>query len=79
MPADRPAGKRKTWILSSAENRMPTKSRPAWRAWSSSARAHALDHASRVTPPGPAAYIEWEVSTHAMTAPRPVGCSPRLS
>ncbi|MGC0407074.1 hypothetical protein RKD31_000317 [Streptomyces sp. SAI-163] len=55
---------------------MPTKSRPAWRAWSSSASAHAFAHASRVMPPGPASYMECEVSTQAMTAPRPVACSP---
>ncbi len=47
MPDGASAGKRKTWILSTAENRMPTKSRPAARAWSSSASAHALAHASR--------------------------------
>ncbi len=58
---------------------MPTKSRPAWRAWSRSASAHAFDHASRVIPPGPSAYMECDVSTHATIAPLPVLCSPRLS
>ncbi|MDQ1019366.1 hypothetical protein QFZ43_005915 [Streptomyces afghaniensis] len=76
MPADRPAGKRKTWSRPGAENRMPTKSRPASRAWSSSARAHPFAHASRVIPPGPASYIECEVSTHATIAPWPSACSP---
>lgn len=43
------------------------------------ARAHALAHASLVTPPGPGTYMECEVSTHAMTAPRPVARSPWVS
>lgn len=79
IPAGRSAGKRKTCSLSAEENRMPTKSRPPCRAWSSRVRAHALAHASGVTPPGPSAYMECEVSTQAMTAPRPVACSPWLS
>ncbi len=38
-----------------------------------------MAHASRVMPPGPASYMECEVSTQAMTAPWPVDCSPWLS
>lgn len=83
MGAGWEAGKACTLTWSAEENRMPTKSRFACRAWSSSARAHALAHASAVipsdeVPPGGVA-MEKEQSTQAMIAPRPVGCSPRLS